>query len=817
MSRVISSGPELRVARHHRQFLDVDRRIAVVADHALADQDRVFVVVAVPRHERDEHVLPERQLAHVGGGAVGDDVALRDHVADDHQRPLVDVGVLVRPLVLGEVVDVDADFAGRRLGVMHANDDARGVDVVDLAAPARHDGGARVDGGRTLHAGPDERLLRTQARHRLPLHVRAHQRAVRVVMLEERDQRCRHRHDLRRRDVHVVDLFRGRQHELVLAAAGDELIREPAVAVDLRVRLRDHVLAFFDRRQEIDLVGDLAVHHAPVRRLEEAVFIRARIQRERIDEADVRAFRRFDRAHAAVVRRMHVAHFEARALARQAARPQRGNAALVRDLRQRVRLVHELRQLRAAEELLDRGRDRLGVDQVVRQQVVALGLAEALLDRALDADEARAELVFRQFADRAHATIAEVIDVVDLAAPVAQVHEDLDDGDDVLVGQRRRALQFRAADAPVELHAADGRQVVPLFREEEAMEQRLDRFLGRRFARPHHPVDRDLGRVLVRRIVAAQRLRDERTLVEIVGVDRLDALDARVEQLLQQLVGDFVVRLGDHFTGRGIDDVGRERTAHDVLVGHGNALDAAVHELAHVAGGDPLVLGGHDLAVLAQDVEARHLAAQALRHEVELRALGAEVERVELEELLEDVLVGEADRLQQRRHRHLAAAVDAEEQEVLRIEFEVEPRAAIGNHAGREQELAGRMRLAAVVLEEHARRAMELGDDDALGAVDDERAVLGHERNLAHVDLLLLHFLDGVLRRFLVHDDQADLGAQRGAVRQAALLAFDDVEGRRQQRKAHELEAGVARVARDREDRRERGLQAFVLALVSRA
>ena len=76
-------GPELGVARDDRQLLDVDRRVAVVADHALADQDRVFVVVAVPRHERDEHVLPERQLAHVGRRAVGDHVALGDHVADD--------------------------------------------------------------------------------------------------------------------------------------------------------------------------------------------------------------------------------------------------------------------------------------------------------------------------------------------------------------------------------------------------------------------------------------------------------------------------------------------------------------------------------------------------------------------------------------------------------------------------------------------------------------------------------------------------------------------------------------------------------------
>ena len=217
-------GAELGVAGDHRELLDVDRRVAVVGDDALRDQDRVLVVVAVPRHERDQHVLAERQLAHVGRRAVGDHVALRDHVAHAHQRSLVDVGVLVAARVLGQVVDVDADVARRRLGVVDADDDPVGVDVVDLAAAARLHRGAGVDRRRPLDAGADERLLGAQARHRLPLHVRAHQRAVRVVVLEERDQRGRHRHDLRRRHVHVLDLVRGREHELVLAAARDELV-----------------------------------------------------------------------------------------------------------------------------------------------------------------------------------------------------------------------------------------------------------------------------------------------------------------------------------------------------------------------------------------------------------------------------------------------------------------------------------------------------------------------------------------------------------------------------------------------------------------
>src|SRR5207253_7377819 len=53
------------------------------------------------------------------------------------------------------------------------------------------------------------------------------------------------------------------------------------------------------------------------------------------------------------------------------------------------RSVHELRQLRGAEELLDRRRDRLGVDQVVRHQVLGLGLREPFLDRPLDSHQDR--------------------------------------------------------------------------------------------------------------------------------------------------------------------------------------------------------------------------------------------------------------------------------------------------------------------------------------------------------------------------------------------------------------------------------------------
>ena len=89
----------------------------------------------------------------------------------------------------------------------------------------------------------------------------------------------------------------------------------------------------FERREPRDLVGDPAVGHLAVRRLDEAVLVDAGEGRERRDEADVRTFRRLDGADAAVVGGVHVAHLEAGALAGETAGPERREAPLVRDFR----------------------------------------------------------------------------------------------------------------------------------------------------------------------------------------------------------------------------------------------------------------------------------------------------------------------------------------------------------------------------------------------------------------------------------------------------------------------------------------------------
>ena len=68
---------------------------------------------------------------------------------------------------------------------------------------------ARIARRDPLHAGADIRRVGAQQRNGLALHVRSHERAVGVVVLEERNQARGHRDELLRADVDVLDLVRG--------------------------------------------------------------------------------------------------------------------------------------------------------------------------------------------------------------------------------------------------------------------------------------------------------------------------------------------------------------------------------------------------------------------------------------------------------------------------------------------------------------------------------------------------------------------------------------------------------------------------------
>ena len=487
--------------------------------------------------------------------------------------------------------------------------------------------------------------------------------------------------------------------------------------------------------------------------------------------------------------------------------------------RERVGLVHELGELRGAEELAHGGRRRLGVDQVLRHHRVDVDRAHALLDGALHAQEAQAVLVLHQLADRAHAAVAEVVDVVDLALAVAQVDQRLDDGEDVLLAQRAHGVLGLEVEAHVHLDAADGGEVVALRIEEQAVEQGLRRIQRRRLARAHHPVDVHQRFLVVGVLVDVEGVADEGADRDVIDVEDREILDLGLFQGLQQLGAQLVAGLAVELAGLHVDDVLGQVLAGQVVGAEQHLLEAFLGQLAGALGGDLLARLGHHLARLGiGEVGYRRHAAHLVGHERHLPAALGLLDGDGLVEAGQDLLVVHAQRIEQRGHGQLAAPVDAHVDDVLGVELEVEPGAAIGNDAGGEQQLAGGVRAAAVVIEEHAGRAVHLADDDALGAVDDEGAVGRHEGHVAHVDVLLLHVLDGLGAGLLVHieHDQAQLHLQRRRIGHVALLALVDVVLGRLELVALEVERRPPGEIRDREHRLEHRLQALIAAPAGR-
>ena len=125
------------------------------------------------------------------------------------------------------------------------------------------------------------------------------------------------------------------------------------------------------------------------------------------------------------------------------------------------------------------------------------------------------------------------------------------------------------------------------------------------------------------------------------------------------------------------------------------------------------------------------------------------------------------------------------------------------------------MRLALVMVEEHARRAVHLGNDDPFRAIDDEGTHVRHQGHVAHVDVLLLDVADGAGAGFLVHvehdETQGDL--QRRCERDVALLTLLDVVFRLFQFVGNEFERPALGKVADRKDRLKDFLQSAVIAV----
>ncbi|MNS62059.1 hypothetical protein D3C72_951060 [compost metagenome] len=452
----------------------------------------------------------------------------------------------------------------------------------------------------------------------------------------------------------------------------------------------------------------------------------------------------------------------------------------------------------------------------MRHDRVDIDRAHALLDGALHAQQTDAVLVFQQLADRTHATVAQVVDVVDLAAAVLQADQDLQHLQHVVLLQDADFVgNLGGFQTHVHLDPAHGRQVVAFAVEEQRVEHGFGGFRGRRLARTHDAIDVEQGVFTTRVLVHAQGVAHVGADRDVVDVQHVDGGEAVLFQQGDRFRVQLVAGLGVDLAGLIVDGVGGQILGQQGVSGQRQRGQASVSQLLGGASADLLTgLRDHFAGVGVDQVELRLHAAPAFRLVGRDPAFAALLVRHGLVEGLEDFLAVHAQGQQEAGGRQFTTTVDTDEDHVLGVELEVQPRAAIGNDAGGEQQLARRVGLALVVVEEDARRTVHLRDDHALGAVDDEGALVRHERDVAHVDVLLLDVLDRTGARFFLglKDDQAQLDLQRRGIGHVALDAFFDVVLGVLELVGHVLQDGALVEVLDREDRLEDRLDALVLA-----
>ena len=363
--------------------------------------------------------------------------------------------------------------------------------------------------------------------------------------------------------------------------------------------------------------------------------------------------------------------------------------------RERIDLVHELRQLRSSEELLDRCHNGANVDQGLRRDRLDVLGRHALTDDALHTAETDPNLVLDQFTDGTDTTVGEVVLIVEAVTRLL-----LDEVEHV----RDRGEYFDPAE-----------HVLTLFRH---VEQRLAECVG--------CADQ------------AELLADLGDFGTELAVQLVTANSAQVvATVLEERVAEVSTRRLD----------GRRLPRTGTLVN----LD------------ERFVLGRSDVAFL-----------------VPLTFKEVELGNKPLKEA-GSVLLIEPEGAQQSEHTKPTLASDAgSTRDILArtvLDVELHPLTAVRVDRSLDQLVLGEITEAVTLtwLKDHARATDELGHDNALGAVDDKRALLGHCRQVAHEHGLLFDFARVAVHEASAHED-------RRAVRHIFLFALLDRElGRRAQ------------------------------------
>ncbi len=385
----------------------------------------------------------------------------------------------------------------------------------------------------------------------------------------------------------------------------------------------------------------------------------------------------------------------------------------------------------------------------------------SLADGTLHAGEADAVLVLEQLADGTNTTIAEVVDIVVIADPVLEMHVVVYGSDDIFL---RDVLRNQLADALLDRICKGFRLRVVLILQQDLAKFRIVHLLG----------NAKLLRIAVHEVGDVDhQVREHLHAVALLRLNP-DVRNGCILDLFCHLAGNGIACGSQNIAVCLIDHILCKDMSGDAVLQSQLLVELIAAHLGHVVAAGVEKQGLKiRLSVFHRGGLARAQSAVDLKQALFFRVAGVLLDggcdALVLTEHIQDLLVGvHAQGADQAGDGELAVFVDADVEDVLRVGFIFKPGAAVRNDGGSVGVLVGLVDLVAVV---HTGASDDLRDDDALRAVDHEGAAVGHQREIAHEDLLLFD-----LAGLFVAQPHADLdGLGVGGV--ALFALFDGVLG----------------------------------------
>src|SRR5581483_8349731 len=209
--------------------------------------------------------------------------------------------------------------------------------------------------------------------------------------------------------------------------------------------------------------------------------------------------------------------------------------------------------------------------------------------------------------------------------------------------------------------------------------------------------------------------------------ENLELRDARFDKPIEHRGGQFVVGVNQDLARRHVDDIGRYERALQIVRRNLHLLNLGLLNLLHQRGGDLPALRYHRLALCCDRVRKLQPREPGRDRPVGMVQVPEQLvvldrDAVDIIERAQNLLIRfQTESAQKNGTVELTLAVDPDVENVLVVVLELHPASAIRN------DLAKKISLRRNTLEKHTRRAMQLRNEHALGAVDDERSVVRHQ------------------------------------------------------------------------------------------